>query len=92
MRRGENPTVVLDALRERIIKVSATLPAGVKIKPFYDRTELVNTTLKTVFENLAFALRTVAVTVPEEKVAAIRGLLDRARGLGAERVATGQYL
>jgi len=53
MRRGENPTVVLDALRERITKLSHTLPADVKIKPFYDRTELVNTTLKTVFENLA---------------------------------------
>ena len=53
MRRGENPTVVLDALRERIAKLSQTLPADVKIKPFYDRTELVNTTLKTVFENLA---------------------------------------
>jgi hypothetical protein len=32
-------------------------------------------------EHLAFALRTVAVNVPEEKVAAIRGLLDRARQL-----------
>ncbi|HYQ40519.1 MAG TPA: CusA/CzcA family heavy metal efflux RND transporter [Polyangiaceae bacterium] len=53
MRRGENPTVVLDALRARIEKLAHTLPADVKIKPFYDRTELVNTTLKTVFENLA---------------------------------------
>jgi heavy metal efflux system protein len=53
MRRGENPTVVLDALRARIEKLSHTLPTDVKIKPFYDRTELVNTTLKTVFENLA---------------------------------------
>jgi len=53
MRRGENPTVVLDALRARIEKLSHTLPPDVKIKPFYDRTELVNTTLKTVFENLA---------------------------------------
>ncbi len=32
-------------------------------------------------EHLAFALRTVAVNVPEEKVTAIRGLLDRARQL-----------
>jgi cobalt-zinc-cadmium resistance protein CzcA len=53
MRRGENPTVVLDALRARIEKLGHTLPQDVKIKPFYDRTELVNTTLKTVFENLA---------------------------------------
>lgn len=53
MRRGENPTVVLDALRQRIVKLTKTLPADVRISPFYDRTELVNTTLKTVFENLA---------------------------------------
>lgn len=32
-------------------------------------------------EHLAFALRTVAVNVPEERVVAIRGLLDRARRL-----------
>jgi hypothetical protein len=32
-------------------------------------------------EHLAFALRTVAVTVPEDRVATIRGLLDRARRL-----------
>jgi len=57
MRRGENPTVVLDALRERVAKLGKTLPSDVKIKPFYDRTELVNTTLKTVFENLAEAPR-----------------------------------
>lgn len=53
MRRGENPTVVLDALRARIQKLTKTLPGDVKIKPFYDRTELVNTTLETVFKNLA---------------------------------------
>jgi cobalt-zinc-cadmium resistance protein CzcA len=53
MRRGENPTVVLDALRQRVVQLSQTLPADVKIKPFYDRTELVDTTLETVFANLA---------------------------------------
>lgn len=34
-------------------------------------------------EHLAFALRSVAVGVPEDRVAAIRGLLDRARRLVA---------
>ncbi|HEY2405423.1 MAG TPA: CusA/CzcA family heavy metal efflux RND transporter [Polyangiaceae bacterium] len=54
MRRGENPSVVLDALRARVSKLShGILPSDVKIVPFYDRTELVNTTLKTVFRNLA---------------------------------------
>jgi cobalt-zinc-cadmium resistance protein CzcA len=54
MRRGENPSVVLKALRARVEALNdGALPQGIKIEPFYDRTELVNTTLKTVFRNLA---------------------------------------
>jgi heavy metal efflux system protein len=53
MRRGENPTVVLAALRDKIQRLEhGALPAGVHLSPFYDRTELVKTTLKTVFHNL----------------------------------------
>ncbi|HEY4120152.1 MAG TPA: CusA/CzcA family heavy metal efflux RND transporter [Byssovorax sp.] len=54
MRRGENPSVVLEALRGKITDLNERiLPKGVKVNPFYDRTDLVNTTLKTVFKNLA---------------------------------------
>ncbi|MFT3764397.1 MAG: CusA/CzcA family heavy metal efflux RND transporter [Minicystis sp.] len=54
MRRGENPTVVLEALSKRIGDLNGRiLPKGVAITAFYDRTELVHTTLKTVFHNLA---------------------------------------
>jgi cobalt-zinc-cadmium resistance protein CzcA len=54
MRRGENPSVVLRDLREKIQDLNLrVLPSGVQIKAFYDRTELVDTTLKTVFKNLA---------------------------------------
>ncbi len=54
MRRGENPSLVLDALRARIAELNQrSLPDGVRISPFYDRTDLVNTTIKTVFKNLA---------------------------------------
>lgn len=53
MRRGQNPSVVLAALRQRIDELrQRSLPEGVRIVPFYDRTELVNTTLETVFRNL----------------------------------------
>ena len=53
MRRGENPTVVLEALRQRIEDLEAhSLPSGVHMIPFYDRTKLVETTLETVFHNL----------------------------------------
>ncbi len=54
MRRGENPSVVLKGLRERIADINdRVLPQGIRIQPFYDRTELVDTTLLTVFHNLA---------------------------------------
>src|SRR5262245_56741296 len=54
MRRGENPSVVLAALRNRIAELDArALANGVAIRPFYDRTDLVDTTLHTVFHNLA---------------------------------------
>ncbi|APR77548.1 Cobalt-zinc-cadmium resistance protein CzcA [Minicystis rosea] len=54
MRRGENPTIVLGALSKRIGDLNGRiLPKGVNINAFYDRTELVHTTLKTVFHNLA---------------------------------------
>jgi len=52
MRRGENPSVVLDGLRTRLAEIERTLPNQVKITPFYDRTQLVDTTLHTVFHNL----------------------------------------
>lgn len=53
MRRGENPSTVLARLREQVQRLDAEiLPKDVKILPFYDRTELVDTTLKTVGKNL----------------------------------------
>jgi heavy metal efflux system protein len=53
MRRGQNPSVVLEGLREKITHVNLRLlPKGVTVKPFYDRTDLVHTTLHTVFHNL----------------------------------------
>ena len=53
MRKGENASVVLRALKEKIAVVSATqLPPGVKVEPFYDRSWLIGKTLKTVFTNL----------------------------------------
>ncbi len=53
MRKGENPSDVLLALKERVELLNASiLPKGVRIEPFYDRTWLIDTTLHTVFENL----------------------------------------
>ena len=64
MRRGQNPSVVLEALRQRIGELNERiLPKGVKIDPFYDRTDLVSTTLKTVFRNLAEGAALVLVVL-----------------------------
>jgi cobalt-zinc-cadmium resistance protein CzcA len=53
MRRGENASGVLKALREQIEKINqGVLPKGTRIDPFYDRTELVDNTLGTVGHNL----------------------------------------
>src|SRR5947208_13730243 len=53
MRKGENPSEVLAAVKERIALLNRTvLPKGVQIVPYYDRTWLIKTTLKTVFKNL----------------------------------------
>lgn len=53
MRKGENPSQVLDALRARLTDLRTRgLPPGVEIQAFYDRSELVGTTLHTVFHNL----------------------------------------
>lgn len=53
MRKGENPSEVLKAVREKVDTLNAKgLPPGVKIDPIYDRTWLIGITLKTVFKNL----------------------------------------
>ena len=54
MRKGENPSEVLTRLKERIELLNRSiLPKGVRVEPFYDRTWLIDTTLHTVFHNLA---------------------------------------
>src|SRR6267154_148960 len=53
MRKGENPSQVLKAVKDKVGSLNATgLPRGVMIAPFYDRTWLIDRTLRTVFTNL----------------------------------------
>ncbi|MBI3786335.1 MAG: efflux RND transporter permease subunit, partial [Deltaproteobacteria bacterium] len=53
MRRGENPSMVLQRVRDAVRELNERiLTDGVRVEPFYDRTELVNTTLRTVGKNL----------------------------------------
>ena len=53
MRKGENPSLVLAGIKEKIAYInSSVLPKGVAIVPYYDRSWLISKTLKTVFSNL----------------------------------------
>ena len=53
MRKGENPSVVLKGVKEKIEQLNTRgLPPGVQVVPFYDRTWLMGKTLSTVFRNL----------------------------------------
>lgn len=60
MRRDENPSETLRGVREAVEELNRTgLPPGVRIRPIYDRTELVANTLRTVSRTLAEGLTVV---------------------------------
>lgn len=64
MRRGEDPAAVIPKLKEKIHELNTRiLPPGVRIEPFLDRTELVNTTVRTVTHNLIEGALLVALVV-----------------------------
>jgi cobalt-zinc-cadmium resistance protein CzcA len=53
LRRGENPKDVLTGVHQSVDRINKdVLPPGMRIVPFYDRTRLVDTTLKTVSHNM----------------------------------------
>ena len=53
MLMGENSRVVVERVKEKVAQVGKTLPEGVTIETFYDRTDLVRRTIQTVAKNLA---------------------------------------
>ena len=52
MLKGENSRAVVQRVKERVELIRKTLPKGVELLPFYDRTELVDRTISTVVRNL----------------------------------------
>jgi heavy metal efflux system protein len=64
MTKGQNAAKVIEALRAKVEVVNESLPPGVKVVPFYDRTGLVQHTVHTVSENLIVgALLVVTILV-----------------------------
>ncbi len=52
MLKGGNSAAVIKAVKERIAQIEKSLPEGVKIEPFLDRTKMVNNAIGTVKKNL----------------------------------------
>jgi len=52
MLKGENSRSVVERVKARVAEIRKTLPKGVELIPFYDRTELIDRTIWTVAKNL----------------------------------------
>lgn len=52
MLRGENGRQVVARVRDRVAEINRSLPGGVRLRPYYDQTDLVDGTLHTVRKNL----------------------------------------
>ncbi|MBC7980793.1 MAG: efflux RND transporter permease subunit [Armatimonadetes bacterium] len=48
MRTGENAKAVIERVKEKIARIQSSLPPGITIKPFYDRSELIDNTIDTL--------------------------------------------
>src|SRR5690606_36664841 len=64
MLRGENPSEVIENLKEKVTELNErTLPDNVKIETVVDRTKLVDNTVKTVSKNLVEGVLLVSLIV-----------------------------
>jgi len=52
MLKGENSSVVIKKVKDKIEQISKILPEGVEIEPFLDRSKMVNNAIGTVEQNL----------------------------------------
>jgi cobalt-zinc-cadmium resistance protein CzcA len=53
MLKGENSKLVVDRVKQEIPEIQKSLPPGVRILPFYDRTDLIQACIRTVSAALA---------------------------------------
>ena len=64
MRKGENPTQVVDAIKAKVEKLNKyILPADTKIVPYYDRSDLIDYATHTVLHNLIEGILLVTLLV-----------------------------
>ncbi len=63
MRTGENALDVIDAVKAKLATVKGSLPAGVEVVPVYDRSHLINESIRTLGVNLVQILLIVIAVI-----------------------------
>ncbi|MBX3188306.1 MAG: efflux RND transporter permease subunit [Labilithrix sp.] len=63
MLMGENSRVVTEAVKAKLAALGPSLPDGIRIEPFYDRSVLVDRTIRTVAKNLGEGALLVVVVL-----------------------------
>ena len=63
MRYGENALTVIDAVKERIRQIEPGLPEGVRIVPTYDRSQLIEESVRTLRHTLVEEMVVVSVVI-----------------------------
>ena len=63
MRSGENALDVIDRVKARLKEIEPSLPAGVKIVPIYDRSQLIHHTISNAQETILEVVVTVVLII-----------------------------
>jgi len=63
LRVGANSRTVVEAVKQELARLAPTLPKGVTIEPFYDRTDLINAAVLTVEKALGEAVVLVVLVL-----------------------------
>ena len=63
MRSGENALNVIERVKAKIAEVQSSLPAGVKVVPVYDRSQLIKDSVSTLSRNLVQILVIVVLVI-----------------------------
>lgn len=63
MRKGENPTTTIKELENKMAEIKASLPKGISLTPFYQRSELIEHTMHTIGHNVACGIIFVIIVL-----------------------------
>ncbi|MEY2700029.1 MAG: hypothetical protein RIQ52_784 [Pseudomonadota bacterium] len=64
LRKGENPSLVLAGVKQAIEEINAeSLPEGMQIRPYYDRSQLIEATLHTVGHSVLLGISLVLLVL-----------------------------